>query len=145
MSQSNKRPYSDHSSRLVVPFYCPPEARKQHSNEVAWLEESTEGEEEVGSDHLGEFVAQNRDKLSADIVLVSDTAILSNDVPSITTGLRGLSYMEVEVTGPNRDLHSGVYGGAVAISGDKIVAVGTPEEVAKVKRSFTGQFLAKVL
>jgi acetylornithine deacetylase/succinyl-diaminopimelate desuccinylase-like protein len=73
-----------------------------------------EGEEEVGSDNLGSFVKANKTKLKADIILISDTAILSLDHPSITTGLRGLSYMEVEVTGPNRDLHSGVYGGAVA-------------------------------
>lgn len=73
-----------------------------------------EGEEEVGSDNLGTFVKENKNKLKADIILISDTALISLDHPSITTGLRGLSYMEVEVTGPNRDLHSGVYGGAVA-------------------------------
>lgn len=73
-----------------------------------------EGEEEVGSDNLGEFVTANKAKLKADIILISDTALISLEHPSITTGLRGLSYMEVEVTGPNRDLHSGVYGGAVA-------------------------------
>jgi acetylornithine deacetylase/succinyl-diaminopimelate desuccinylase-like protein len=73
-----------------------------------------EGEEEVGSDNLGTFVKENKDLLKADIILISDTALISLDHPSITTGLRGLSYMEVEVTGPNRDLHSGVYGGAVA-------------------------------
>jgi acetylornithine deacetylase/succinyl-diaminopimelate desuccinylase-like protein len=73
-----------------------------------------EGEEEVGSDNLGTFVKENKDKLKADIILISDTALISLEHPSITTGLRGLSYMEVEVTGPNRDLHSGVYGGAVA-------------------------------
>lgn len=73
-----------------------------------------EGEEEVGSDNLGTFVIENKAKLKADIILISDTALISLDHPSITTGLRGLSYMEVEVTGPNRDLHSGVYGGAVA-------------------------------
>jgi acetylornithine deacetylase/succinyl-diaminopimelate desuccinylase-like protein len=73
-----------------------------------------EGEEEVGSDNLGIFVKENKAKLKADIILISDTALISLDHPSITTGLRGLSYMEVEVTGPNRDLHSGVYGGAVA-------------------------------
>lgn len=73
-----------------------------------------EGEEEVGSDNLGTFVSANKAKLKADIILISDTALISLDHPSITTGLRGLSYMEVEVTGPNRDLHSGVYGGAVA-------------------------------
>ena len=73
-----------------------------------------EGEEEVGSDNLGTFVKNNKEKLKADVILISDTAIISLDQPSITVGLRGLSYMEVEVTGPNRDLHSGVYGGAVA-------------------------------
>ena len=73
-----------------------------------------EGEEEVGSANLGIFVAENKDLLKADIILVSDTGMLSNDTPSITTGLRGLSYVEVEVTGPNRDLHSGLYGGCVA-------------------------------
>ncbi|HEY4656090.1 MAG TPA: dipeptidase [Cyclobacteriaceae bacterium] len=73
-----------------------------------------EGEEEVGSDNLGKFVKENKDKLRADIILISDTAMISLEHPSITVGLRGLSYMEVEVIGPNRDLHSGVYGGAVA-------------------------------
>ena len=72
-----------------------------------------EGEEEVGSVNLGLFVKNNKEKLKADIILVSDTGMLANDVPSITTGLRGLSYVEVEVTGPNRDLHSGLYGGCV--------------------------------
>lgn len=73
-----------------------------------------EGEEEVGSEHLATFVQGNKAKLKADVILISDTSIISLDHPSITVGLRGLSYMEVEVTGPNRDLHSGVYGGAVA-------------------------------
>lgn len=73
-----------------------------------------EGEEEVGSENLAIFVKENKAKLKADIILISDTAIISLDHPSITVGLRGLSYVEVEVTGPNRDLHSGVYGGAVA-------------------------------
>lgn len=73
-----------------------------------------EGEEEVGSDNLGIFVKNNKGKLAADVILISDTAMISLDTPSITTGLRGLSYLEVEVVGPNRDLHSGVYGGAVA-------------------------------
>ena len=73
-----------------------------------------EGEEEVGSANLGIFVKNNVEKLKADIILVSDTGMLSNNDPSITTGLRGLSYVEVEVTGPNRDLHSGLYGGCVA-------------------------------
>ncbi|BDD06090.1 dipeptidase [Aureibacter tunicatorum] len=72
-----------------------------------------EGEEEIGSENLGVFVKENVEKLKADIVLISDTGIISNDAPSICTGLRGLSYVEVEVTGPNRDLHSGMYGGAV--------------------------------
>jgi acetylornithine deacetylase/succinyl-diaminopimelate desuccinylase-like protein len=73
-----------------------------------------EGEEEVGSTNLGPFLEQNKEKLKADIVLVSDTSMISMEHPSLETGLRGLSYMEVEVVGPNRDLHSGVYGGAVA-------------------------------
>jgi acetylornithine deacetylase/succinyl-diaminopimelate desuccinylase-like protein len=73
-----------------------------------------EGEEEVGSPNLGPFIKDNIDRLKADIILISDTSMLSLETPTITTGLRGLSYMEVEVTGPNRDLHSGVYGGAVA-------------------------------
>jgi acetylornithine deacetylase/succinyl-diaminopimelate desuccinylase-like protein len=73
-----------------------------------------EGEEEVGSENLGIFIKENKERLKADIILVSDTGMLSNDTPSITTGLRGLSYVEVEVTGPNRDLHSGLYGGCVA-------------------------------
>ena len=72
-----------------------------------------EGEEEVGSDNLGEFVKTNNERLKADVVLISDTAMISLENPSLETGLRGLSYLEVEVTGPNRDLHSGVYGGAV--------------------------------
>ncbi|TWF44096.1 acetylornithine deacetylase/succinyl-diaminopimelate desuccinylase-like protein [Chitinophaga polysaccharea] len=73
-----------------------------------------EGEEEVGSANLGIFLEQNKERLKADVVLISDTSMISLDTPSIDTGLRGLAYMEVEVTGPNRDLHSGVYGGAVA-------------------------------
>lgn len=73
-----------------------------------------EGEEEVGSENLGTFVKNNKEKLKADVILISDTGIIGNDTPSITSGLRGLSYLEVEVTGPNRDLHSGLYGGAVA-------------------------------
>ena len=73
-----------------------------------------EGEEEVGSAHLGDFVRANREKLAADVILISDTSMLGNDTPSITVGVRGLSYLQIEVTGPNRDLHSGVYGGAVA-------------------------------
>lgn len=73
-----------------------------------------EGEEEVGSSNLELYCEENKAKLKADVVLISDTGIIANDVPCITTGLRGLSYVEVEVTGPNRDLHSGLYGGAVA-------------------------------
>jgi len=73
-----------------------------------------EGEEEIGSESLGWFVERNQKKLENDIILISDTGMIAPDVPSITTGLRGLSYVEVEITGPNRDLHSGLYGGAVA-------------------------------
>lgn len=73
-----------------------------------------EGEEEVGSNNLGLFIQENKERLKADVVLISDTSMISLETPSLETGLRGLSYVEVEVIGPNRDLHSGVYGGAVA-------------------------------
>jgi acetylornithine deacetylase/succinyl-diaminopimelate desuccinylase-like protein len=73
-----------------------------------------EGEEEIGSPNLATFVKANKDLLKADVILISDTAMISMDTPSIDIGVRGLSYIEIEVTGPNRDLHSGVYGGAVA-------------------------------
>ncbi len=73
-----------------------------------------EGEEEIGSPNLASFVKANKDLLKADVILISDTAMISMDTPSIDIGVRGLSYIEIEVTGPNRDLHSGVYGGAVA-------------------------------
>ncbi len=73
-----------------------------------------EGEEEVGSNNLGTYCKNNKEKLKADVILISDTGIIANDCPSIDVGLRGLSYVEVEVTGPRIDLHSGVYGGAVA-------------------------------
>ncbi|MFZ1750909.1 MAG: dipeptidase [Saprospiraceae bacterium] len=73
-----------------------------------------EGEEEIGSSNLALFCKEHADKLACDVVLISDTSVIANDIPSITVGLRGLSYVEVEVTGPNKDLHSGVYGGAVA-------------------------------
>ena len=72
-----------------------------------------EGEEEIGSPSLKQFCKENKELLKADIILISDTTMIAQDIPSITVGLRGLSYMEVEVTGPNRDLHSGLYGGAV--------------------------------
>jgi acetylornithine deacetylase/succinyl-diaminopimelate desuccinylase-like protein len=73
-----------------------------------------EGEEEIGSTNLGIYVKEYKEKLAADVVLISDTGMIANDVPSIDTGLRGLSYVEVEVTGPKIDLHSGTFGGAVA-------------------------------
>ncbi|MGX5818760.1 dipeptidase [Chitinophaga lutea] len=73
-----------------------------------------EGEEEVGSNNLGLFLNDNKERLAADVVLISDSAMISMETPSLDSGLRGLAYMEVEVTGPNRDLHSGTYGGAVA-------------------------------
>jgi len=81
------------------------------SNNIKFL---IEGEEEIGSPNLATFVKQNKSLLQADVVLISDTSMLSMENPSIDVGVRGLSYIEVEVTGPNRDLHSGVYGGAVA-------------------------------
>lgn len=73
-----------------------------------------EGEEEIGSPNLGKFVQEHKELLKADVILISDSSMLSMETPSIDVGVRGLSYIEVEVTGPNRDLHSGVYGGAVA-------------------------------
>lgn len=73
-----------------------------------------EGEEEIGSPNLGKWCQENKQMLRADVILVSDTSMIGKDTPSITTGLRGLAYVEVEVTGPNRDLHSGLFGGAVA-------------------------------
>ncbi len=73
-----------------------------------------EGEEEIGSPNLGKWCIENKERLKADIILVSDTSMIAADIPSITTGLRGLAYWQVEVTGPDRDLHSGLFGGAVA-------------------------------
>ena len=73
-----------------------------------------EGEEEIGSPNLGKWCAQNKEMLNADVILVSDTSMIARDIPSITTGLRGLAYWQVEVTGPNKDLHSGLFGGTVA-------------------------------
>ena len=73
-----------------------------------------EGEEEVGSDNLEEFLIENKTKLDADVILISDTGLSNLDKPTFTVGLRGLSYMEIKITGPNRDLHSGIYGGALA-------------------------------
>jgi acetylornithine deacetylase/succinyl-diaminopimelate desuccinylase-like protein len=73
-----------------------------------------EGEEEVGSPNLGKWCVENREMLKADVILVSDTSMIAADIPSITTGLRGLAYWQVEVTGPDRDLHSGLFGGTVA-------------------------------
>ena len=73
-----------------------------------------EGEEEVGSENLGKFIVANKERLKSNVVMISDTSMIANDIPSIDVGLRGLSYVEVEVTGPRIDLHSGVYGGAIA-------------------------------
>ncbi|MDG1247102.1 MAG: M20/M25/M40 family metallo-hydrolase, partial [Flavobacteriaceae bacterium] len=73
-----------------------------------------EGEEEVGSDNLEKFLIENKAKLDADVILISDTGLSNLDKPTFTVGLRGLSYMEIKITGPNRDLHSGLYGGALA-------------------------------
>jgi acetylornithine deacetylase/succinyl-diaminopimelate desuccinylase-like protein len=89
------------------------EVMRAEGNVPCNLKFMIEGEEEVGSNNLAIFVRENKEKLQADVILISDTGILANDVPSIEVGLRGLSYHEVEVTGPNRDLHSGLYGGAV--------------------------------
>lgn len=86
-------------------------ATQQLQFNVKWM---IEGEEEMGSPALGKWLPQHKELLKADIILVSDTSMIAIDIPSITVGLRGLAYMEVEVTGPNKDLHSGLYGGAVA-------------------------------
>jgi acetylornithine deacetylase/succinyl-diaminopimelate desuccinylase-like protein len=90
------------------------EAMKENNRLACNLKFMIEGEEEVGSVNLENFVINNKEKLKADVVIISDTSMIANDTPSITAGLRGLAYLQVEVTGPNRDLHSGVYGGAVA-------------------------------
>jgi len=90
------------------------EAMMQHNALPCNVKFIIEGEEEVGSPNLADFIRNNVALLKCDVILISDTSIIANDVPSVTVGLRGLTYMEVEVTGPNRDLHSGVYGGAVA-------------------------------
>jgi acetylornithine deacetylase/succinyl-diaminopimelate desuccinylase-like protein len=90
------------------------ELMMQHDTLPCNVKFMIEGEEEVGSENLEWYVKRNHEKLANDVILISDTGMLANDIPSITTGLRGLAYMEVEVTGPNRDLHSGLYGGAVA-------------------------------
>jgi len=90
------------------------EAMSKSKNIPCNIKFMIEGEEEVGSVNLEGFIKKNKKALACDVVLVSDTSIISNKVPSITTGLRGLSYVEVEVTGAHKDLHSGVYGGAVA-------------------------------
>ena len=73
-----------------------------------------EGEEEIGSTHLYQFCKDHKNLLKADVFIVSDTEMIEEDIPAITAGLRGLAYWEIEVTGPNKDLHSGIYGGAVA-------------------------------
>jgi len=90
------------------------EAMLQHDALPCNVKFMIEGEEEVGSNNLETFCKKNKKMLECDMILISDTSIINNKTPSITVGLRGLSYLEVEVTGPNRDLHSGVYGGAVA-------------------------------
>lgn len=90
------------------------EAMMEHNALPCNVKFIIEGEEEIGSPNLATFIMTNTGLLSCDVILISDTSIIANDVPSVTVGLRGLTYMEVEVTGPNRDLHSGVYGGAVA-------------------------------
>jgi acetylornithine deacetylase/succinyl-diaminopimelate desuccinylase-like protein len=90
------------------------ESMRETGNLTCNIKFMFEGEEEVGSVNLGRFLQDNQEKLACDVIIVSDTSMIANDVPSITVGLRGLSYVEVEVTGPNKDLHSGIYGGAVA-------------------------------
>ena len=93
-----------------------------------------EGEEEIGSTHLEGFLTQYKDMLSADVILVSDTSMVSSEVPSLTSGLRGLAYWELEVTGPNRDLHSGHFGGAVGNPINELCRL-----IAKVQDEHTGR------
>ena len=93
-----------------------------------------EGEEEIGSTHLEGFLTQYKDMLSADVILVSDTSMVSSEVPSLTSGLRGLAYWEIEVTGPNRDLHSGHFGGAVSNPINELCRL-----IAKVQDEHTGR------
>lgn len=93
-----------------------------------------EGEEEIGSTHLEGFLTQYKDMLSADVILVSDTSMVSSKVPSLTSGLRGLAYWEIEVTGPNRDLHSGHFGGAVGNPINELCRL-----IAKVQDEHTGR------
>lgn len=93
-----------------------------------------EGEEEIGSTHLEGFLTQYKDMLSADVILVSDTSMVSSEVPSLTSGLRGLAYWEIEVTGPNRDLHSGHFGGAVGNPINELCRL-----IAKVQDEHTGK------
>ena len=93
-----------------------------------------EGEEEIGSTHLEGFLTQYKDMLSADVILVSDTSMVSSEVPSLTSGLRGLAYWEIEVTGPNRDLHSGHFGGAVGNPINELCRL-----IAKIQDEHTGR------
>lgn len=93
-----------------------------------------EGEEEIGSTHLEGFLTQYKDMLSADVILVSDTSMVSSEVPSLTSGLRGLAYWEIEVTGPNRDLHSGHFGGAVGNPINELCRL-----ISKVQDEHTGR------
>ena len=93
-----------------------------------------EGEEEIGSTHLEGFLTQYKDMLSADVILVSDTSMVSSEVPSLTSGLRGLAYWEIEVAGPNRDLHSGHFGGAVGNPINELCRL-----IAKVQDEHTGR------
>ena len=90
------------------------EIMNQTGNLACNIKFMIEGEEEIGSPSLKDFCMNNKELLKADIILISDTTMIAQDIPSLTVGLRGLSYLEVEITGPNRDLHSGIYGGAVA-------------------------------
>ena len=90
------------------------EIMNQTGNLACNIKFMIEGEEEIGSPSLKDFCMKNKELLKADIILISDTTMIAQDIPSLTVGLRGLSYLEVEITGPNRDLHSGIYGGAVA-------------------------------
>lgn len=104
---------ADDKGQIYIHFKAIEAFMKQHGKLPVNLKMIIEGEEEVGSEHLEQFVKEHKDLLAADLVLISDSSMFAKGVPSVCYGLRGLAYMEVEVTGPNRDLHSGSFGGSV--------------------------------
>jgi acetylornithine deacetylase/succinyl-diaminopimelate desuccinylase-like protein len=104
---------ADDKGQVYIHFKAIEAFMKQQGSLPVNLKMIIEGEEEVGSEHLEQFVKEHKDLLAADLVLISDSSMFAKGVPSVCYGLRGLAYMEVEITGPNRDLHSGSFGGSV--------------------------------